>query len=170
MLQQKDLINQMLTATKSSRINISEEEKTKFVAEVFSKNLEIGDVLLLTGELGVGKTTFIKYLINFLQTKHKQIITEIPSPTFNLINEYNLNKLIIKHCDFYRIINEKELVNLDIFESINDQITLIEWPEIIKKYKIINKFELYFEYEEDFKNRFITVSSIKNINFLNELS
>ena len=165
-----DLINQMLTATKSSRINISEEEKTKFVAEAFSKNLEIGDVLLLTGELGVGKTTFIKYLINFLQTKHKQIITEIPSPTFNLINEYNLNKLIIKHCDFYRIINEKELANLDIFENINDQITLIEWPEIIKKYKIINKFELYFEYEEDFKNRFITVSSTKNINFLNELS
>ena len=160
----------MLTATKSSRINISEEEKTKFVAEAFSKNREIGDVLLLTGELGVGKTTFIKYLINFLQTKHKQIITEIPSPTFNLINEYNLNKLIIKHCDFYRIINEKELANLDIFENINDQITLIEWPEIIKKYKIINKFELYFEYEEDFKNRFITVSSIKNINFLNELS
>ena len=160
----------MPTATKSSRINISEEEKTKCVAEAFSKNLEIGDVLLLTGELGVGKTTFIKYLINFLQTKNKQIITEIPSPTFNLINEYNLNKLIIKHCDFYRIINEKELTNLDIFESINDQITLIEWPEIIKKYKIINKFELYFEYEEDFKNRFITVSSTKNINFLNELS
>ena len=159
----------MLTATKSSRINISEEEKTKSVAEVFSKNLEIGDVLLLNGELGVGKTTFIKYLINFLQKKNNQIITEIPSPTFNLINEYDLKTLIIKHCDLYRIINEKELTNLDIFESINDQITLIEWPEIVKEYKIINKFELFFEYEENFKNRFVTVSSTKNISFLNEL-
>ena len=98
------------------------------------------------------------------------MITEIPSPTFNLIHEYHLNTLIIKHCDFYRIINEKDLANLDIFESINNQITLIEWPEIIKKYEIINKFELYFEYEENFKKRFVTVSSTKNINFLNELS
>ena len=53
----------MLTATKSSRINISKENKTKSVAEILSKNIKHGDIIFLKGELGVGKTTFIKFLI-----------------------------------------------------------------------------------------------------------
>jgi tRNA threonylcarbamoyl adenosine modification protein YjeE len=158
----------MLTATKSSRINISEEGKTKSISEAFSKNVKRGDTLFFYGELGVGKTTFIKYLINFLQKRNNQIITEIPSPTFNLINEYHLDSIIIKHCDLYRIIDERELDNLGIFENINDQITLIEWPDIIKNYKIENKIELFFEYDADYKKRFISVSSTSNISFLNE--
>jgi Predicted ATPase or kinase len=55
----------MVIVVKSSRINISEENKTKFIAKVFVKNIKVGDVLFLIGELGVGKTTFIKFLINF---------------------------------------------------------------------------------------------------------
>ena len=61
----------MLTATKSSKINISEENKTKFIAKIFSNNIKAGNVIFFKGELGVGKTTFIKYLINFLQRKSK---------------------------------------------------------------------------------------------------
>ena len=160
----------MLTATKSSRINISDEAKTKLVAKILSKHLKSGDVLLLNGELGVGKTTFIKYLINFLQKNKNQKITEIPSPTFNIINEYHLDSLVIKHCDLYRISDEKELENLDIFENMKIQITLIEWPEIIKKYKINNKLELFFQYDQNFSNRFITFSSSKKNSFLNEIS
>ena len=159
----------MLTATRSSRINISDEEKTKLVAKTFSKYLKRGDVLLLNGELGVGKTTFVKYLINFLQKKNNLTITEIQSPTFSIVNEYFLESLVIKHCDFYRINDEKELENIDIFENIEDQITLIEWPEIIKKNKINNKIELFFEYDQDFKSRFMTFYSTKNITFLNEI-
>jgi len=158
----------MPIATKSSRINISEEKKTKNIAEIFSKNIKAGDVLFLNGELGVGKTVFVKYLINFLQLKNNQTITEVPSPTFSLINEYNLNSLVIKHCDFYRIKYEKELNNLGIFENITEQITIIEWPNVIKKYKLENKIELFFEYDKNYKNRFITFSSKDNINFLNE--
>ena len=93
---------------------------------------------------------------------------EIPSPTFNLVHEYDLGSLVIKHCDFYRINDEKELVTLGIFENITDQITIIEWPKFIKKYEIKNKIELFFEYDEDYKKRFITVSSTNNISFLNE--
>tara|TARA_Y100000590_G_scaffold388805_1_gene463441 strand:+ start:275 stop:757 length:483 start_codon:yes stop_codon:yes gene_type:complete len=158
----------MLTATKSSRINISEEKKTKYIAEIFSKNIEVGNFLFFNGELGVGKTTFIKHLINFLQKKNKQSITEIPSPTFNLVNEYQLNSLIIKHYDLYRINDEKELKSLGFFEDNADQITLIEWPEIIKNYKIKNIINLNFEYDEDYNKRFLTISSNIKINFLDE--
>ena len=67
----------MLIATKSSRINISEEKKTKAIAQIFAKNIKAGDVLFFKGELGVGKTTFIKYLINFLQEDKKYPILEL---------------------------------------------------------------------------------------------
>ena len=158
----------MPIATKSSRINISDEKKTKLIAEIFSKNIKSGDTLLFSGELGVGKTTFIKYLINSLQLIFNQSITEIPSPTFNLVNEYQLEKLIIKHYDLYRINDEKELDNLGIFENNIDQIILIEWPKIIKHYKLKNAIDLFFEYDEDYNKRFLTLSSTNNISYLNE--
>ena len=103
-----------------------------------------------------------------IQISNNQSLTEVPSPTFSLINEYTLNSLIIKHCDFYRLKDEKELDNLGVFENITEQITIIEWPNIIKKYKLENKIELFFEYDKNYKNRFITLSSKDNINFLNE--
>ena len=151
----------MPIATKSSRINISKESKTKFIAEIFSKNLVFGDILLL-------KTTFVKYLINSFQSKFKQSITEIPSPTFNLVNEYQLKKLIIKHYDLYRINNESDLKNIGIYEIENNQITLIEWPKIIKNNKLGKFIDLSFEYDEDYKKRILTISSINNISYLNE--
>ena len=158
----------MLIATKSSRINISEENKTKFIARVFAKNIKVGDVLFLIGELGVGKTTFIKFLINFFQINKNHSVTEIPSPTFNLINEYQIDSLILKHYDLYRIKNEKELNSIGIFEDNSEQITLIEWPEIIKNHKMKNIIYLHFDYDEDYKNRFLTISSNNKINFLDE--
>ena len=158
----------MLIATKSSRINISEEKKTKSIAKIFAKNIKATDVLFFKGELGVGKTTFIKYLINFLQIDQNLTVTEIPSPTFNLVNEYQINSLILKHYDLYRINNEKELNSIGIFEDNSEQITLIEWPEIINNNKIKNLIGLNFEYDEDYNNRFLTISSNKKISFLNE--
>ena len=168
MLQQKDLINQMLIATKSSRINISEEIKTEFIAKVFSNNINVGDTIFLRGELGVGKTTFVKYLINFLQRKNKQSVTDISSPTFNLVHEYQLGSLIIKHYDLYRINDEKELINIGIYEDNFNEITLIEWPEKIKKYNNNNILDLNFEYDDEYNKRFLTISSNNNVSFLDE--
>ena len=68
----------MPIATKSSRINISEERNTKSIAEIVSNNIKVGDVLFLNGDLGVGKTTFIKYLINFLQKKITNQLQKYP--------------------------------------------------------------------------------------------
>ena len=157
----------MLTATKGGKINISEEKDTKSVAEKFSKLIKEGDFVLLSGNLGVGKTTFIKHLINSLQKANKQKISEVTSPTFNITNEYQIKKALIKHYDLYRIKNKKELYNLGIQENLNDQITLVEWPKIIKKIKVKNSINLIFEYKKNYTERYLSIIS-KNKKFLNE--
>ena len=157
----------MLIATKGGKINISEEKDTKSVAEKFSKLVKQGDFILLSGNLGVGKTTFIKYLINSLQKANKQKISEVTSPTFTVINEYQIKKILIKHYDLYRIKNKKELNNLGIQENLKDQITLVEWPEMVKKIKIKNSISLKFEYKKNYAERYLSIIS-KNKKFLNE--
>ncbi len=157
----------MLTATKGGKINISDEKNTKSVAEKFSKLIKQGDFILLSGNLGVGKTTFIKYVINFLQKVNKQKISEVTSPTFTVINEYQIKKILIKHYDLYRIKNKKELNNLGIQENLKDQITFVEWPEIIKKIKKKNSINLIFEYKKSYKERYLSIIS-ENKKFLNE--
>ena len=157
----------MLTATKGGKINISKEKDTKSVAEKFSKLIKQGDFILLSGNLGVGKTTFIKHLINSLQKANKQKISEVTSPTFNITNEYQIKKTLIKHYDLYRIKNKKELYNLGIQENLNDQITLVEWPKIIKKIKVKNSINLIFEYKKNYTERYLSIIS-KNKKFLNE--
>ena len=157
----------MLIATRSGKINISKEKDTKLVAERLCKLINLGDFILLTGNLGVGKTTFIKYIINSLQRKNRQEISEVPSPTFNITNEYQIKKILIKHYDLYRIKNEKELNNLGIQENLKKQITLIEWPEIANKLKIKNSISLIFKYNKSYTERYLTIIS-KNKKIINE--
>ena len=157
----------MLIATRSGKINISKEKDTKLIAERLCKHINLGDFILLTGNLGVGKTTFIKYIINSLQRINRQKLSEVPSPTFNITNEYQIKKILIKHYDLYRIKNEKELNNLDIQENLKKQITLIEWPEIVKKLKIKNSISLIFKYNKSYTERYLTIIS-KNKKIINE--
>ena len=157
----------MLIATRSGKINISKEKDTKLIAERLCKHINLGDFILLTGNLGVGKTTFIKYIINSLQRINRQKLSEVPSPTFNITNEYQIKKILIKHFDLYRIKNEKELNNLGIQENLKKQITLIEWPEIAKKIKIKNSIRLIFKYNESYTERYLTIIS-KNKKIINE--
>ena len=157
----------MLIATRSGKINISKEKDTKLVAERLSKLINLGDFILLTGNLGVGKTTFTKYIINSFQRINRQVISEVPSPTFNITNEYQIKKILIKHYDLYRIKNESELINLGIQENLKKQITLVEWPEIVKKLKIKNSISLIFKYNKSYTERYLTIIS-KNKKIINE--
>ena len=157
----------MLIATRSGKINISKEKDTRLVAERLSRLINLGDFILLTGNLGVGKTTFTKYIINSLQRINRQEISEVPSPTFNITNEYQIKKILIKHYDLYRIKNEKELNNLGIQENLKKQITLVEWPEMVKKLKIKNIISLIFKYNKNYTERYLTIIS-KNKKLINE--
>ena len=146
----------MLTATSSSRIDISKESLTANLAKKFSKILKRGDVVFLYGEIGVGKTTFVKYLINNLQQQNKVSLTEVTSPTFSLLNEYQIKDLTIQHFDLFRLKDGSETKNIGLFENYNDILTLIEWPEKITDKPII-KYDFYFEYDDRSEKRFLGI-------------
>ena len=158
----------MRIATNSEIIDISLEVKTAELAKKFSKILKKGDVLFFHGEIGVGKTTFIRHLINYLQVKNYLKPTEVTSPTFNLVNEYNVGIFIIQHYDLYRITSSAETKNIGLLENQKEISTLIEPPEKIDN-KIDNKIDLFFEYGEDMNNRFLSIKGLSNEK-LNEIS
>ena len=147
----------MPIAIKNSLIDISSEETTKELAKSFSNYLKGGEVIFLYGEMGVGKTTFVKYLINQFQIKKKLQTSEVTSPTFNLLNEYDVDDLSIKHYDLFRLKDKSELKNLDIFENKKNTITLIEWPQLINKEKLNKTIDLIFNYENELNNRSVKI-------------
>ena len=145
-----------IATKKSSKVDISSEKKLEDFVKSLIESVKKGDNFFLFGEMGVGKTTFVKYLINKLQLKFDHKITEVTSPTFNIMNEYYFGNFTIKHYDLYRLKSDNELKELNLFENNNDDIIFIEWPEIIKK-KPSSVIKLYFEYKNDFKDRFLKV-------------
>ena len=150
----------MHIATKGSKLEVSAESDTANLAKEFSKFLKKGDVVLFYGEIGVGKTTFIRHLINNFQNDNNVLLSEVPSPTFNILNEYEIKNLTIEHYDLFRIKNINESKNIGLLESKEDVITLIEWPEkIVNKPK--NTIDLRFEYDENLDKRFIIISGLE---------
>tara|TARA_B100001121_G_scaffold306935_1_gene327419 strand:+ start:749 stop:1192 length:444 start_codon:yes stop_codon:yes gene_type:complete len=117
----------------------------KLLSRKVADNLSQKDFIYLIGEIGVGKTTFTRYLINYLQEKEGIDITEVPSPTFNLLYEYDFNNYKVMHYDFYRINEEKELKQLGIFSENQSTIKIFEWPNIIKT-PVSDKLEIHIDY------------------------
>ena len=149
----------MPIAIKNDKADLSSEKQTEELALKFLNKLKPGNKVFLYGEMGVGKTTFVRYLINGFQKKNKLILTEVTSPTFNLLSEYSINNLTIKHYDLYRLKNEMELDSLGLFEEEPDSIILVEWPEIIKR-DLKNLIKLYFSYENDYQKRFVQIKGL----------
>ena len=122
-------------------------EDTFNLSKKIGKLLSHGDVIFLYGEIGVGKTTFVRGLINNLEVEKGMDKSQILSPTFNIVFEYDIKKLTIKHYDLYRLRNDSDIKNIGFFEDLEQTITLIEWPELIKK-KPSNRIDLFFEYSD----------------------
>ena len=122
------------------------------ISKKISKNLEDGDWIFLIGEIGVGKTTFTRCLINNLQNQKGLKETEVLSPTFNLLYEYEIKDFKIMHYDLYRIRNANELDQLGIFSENKKTVKIIEWPELIKT-PLIKKLEIHLEYGENKNER-----------------
>ena len=149
----------MPTAISREKIDLSSENNTKDLANQIINKIKVGDIVFFYGEMGVGKTTFIKYLINAFQKKNNLKLSEVTSPTFNLLNEYEINQVKIHRYDLFRLKSAEEVKNLNLFESYSKAITLIEWPQIIKE-KPKNLIEFKFNYEDDHKKRSVQIKGL----------
>ena len=128
-------------------------EDTFNLSKKIGKLLSNGDVIFLYGEIGVGKTTFVRGLINNFEVQQGMNESQILSPTFNIVFDYVIKELKIMHYDLYRLKNSKDINELGIFAEIENCITLIEWPELIEK-KPEDRVEMFFGYlDEDLKKR-----------------
>ena len=150
----------MPIAIRSDKIELSSEKKTEELASQLFKKLKPGNIVFLYGEMGVGKTTFVRYLINNIQKNNDLKKTEVTSPTFNLLNEYETDDLIIKHYDLFRLKDKSEVKNLDLFDKNQNTITLIEWPELISKGNFEKTIDLIFNYENELNNRSVKIDGL----------
>ena len=139
-------------------MKISSIRELEKITDKIKKILSPGDVVFLYGEIGVGKTTFARLLINSFENEKKLKKSEVLSPTFNIVFEYEIKELTIKHFDLYRLKNNNDIKNIGLFESLEESITLIEWPELIKD-KPQNRLDLFFEYTEDYRERSLVIKT-----------
>jgi tRNA threonylcarbamoyladenosine biosynthesis protein TsaE len=128
------------------------------ITSSIKKILLPGDVIFLYGQIGVGKTTFVRLLINNYENEKKLKKSEVLSPTFNIVFEYDIKDLTIEHYDLYRLKNEKEIKNIGLFANLKQNITLVEWPDLIEN-KPINRIDLFFEYTKDMNERTLTIKT-----------
>ena len=139
-------------------MKISSIRELEKIANKIIKILSTGDTIFLYGEIGVGKTTFARLLINNYEKEKNLKKSEVLSPTFNIVFEYDIKEFTIKHFDLYRLQDERDIKNIGLFENLGHSITLIEWPELIKE-KPLNRLDLFFEYAEDYNERSLVIKT-----------
>ena len=128
------------------------------ISNKIKKILSPGDVVFLYGQIGVGKTTFARILINDYENQKKIKKSEVLSPTFNIVFQYDIKDFTIEHYDLYRLKNENEIKNIGLFENLEESIIIVEWPELIKD-KPTNRIDLSFEYSKDMNERILTIKT-----------
>jgi len=132
-------------------------EDTENFSKNISKVISTGDVIFLYGEVGVGKTTFVRFLVNRLEVENKIQKSEVLSPTFNIVYDYVIGNIKILHYDLYRLRNYKDILQLGIFETSNNHIKVVEWPELIKL-KPKDRIDIIFKYSKLMDYRTVKVN------------
>lgn len=121
------------------------ENETKLIGKKFAEKLKKGDVIVLTGELGSGKTKFTEGVL-----EHFGLENEISSPTFNIVNEYISKDINIYHFDVYRLEDEDEFYAIGGEEYFDKGICLIEWGEMIES--VLPKKYIHITFNRNYEN------------------
>ena len=148
-------------------MNLNSTKDTKSLSINISKIIGKGDVIFLYGDIGVGKTTFVRFLINHLENKNGIRESDVLSPTFNIVYDYEVKNVKILHYDLYRLNSYKDIVQLGMFETSKDHIKIVEWPELIES-KPKNRIDILFKYSKLADTRKIEITGFgkwKDYNF-----
>ena len=124
----------------------------QLISKKIADKISEKDCIFLVGEIGVGKTTFTRSLINYFQKREGVKQTQVLSPTFNLLYEYDIKKIKVMHYDLYRIKNSKELSQLGIFDENLTSIKIIEWPQLIET-NVTDRLEIHLSYASNENER-----------------
>ena len=138
---------------------LTDFEASEKFAERIARKLNPGDVIGLSGYLGIGKTAIARSIIKTLMTTYNLPQCEIPSPTFTLVEQYDLPPFSIFHIDLYRINDVEDIFELGIEEIFNFGVSLIEWPDRLGKLRPHNMLDLRLFPGEDEKSRVIQVEN-----------
>ena len=128
-------------------MELSSLKDTKNLSKKISEIINAGDVIFLYGEIGVGKTTFVRFFINHLEVENGMKKSDILSPTFNIAYDYDIGEIKVYHYDLFRLKNYKDILELGMFETSKDHIKIIEWPELIEL-KPKNRIDILFQYSK----------------------
>jgi tRNA threonylcarbamoyladenosine biosynthesis protein TsaE len=137
-------------------MNLNSTQDTKSLSISISKIIGKGDVILLYGDIGVGKTTFVRFLINHLENKNGIRESDVLSPTFNIVYDYEVKNVKILHYDLYRLNSYKDIVQLGMFETSKDHIKIVEWPELIES-KPKDRIDIRFQYSKLMDSRQVEI-------------
>ena len=132
-------------------------EDTKKFSKKIAKIIKSGDIIFLCGEIGSGKTTFVRYLINHLEVENKIKISDILSPTFNIVYNYDIKKIKIHHYDLYRLKKTKDILELGMFENFKNYIKIVEWPELIEP-KPKDRIDILMKYSKIITSREVKIT------------
>ena len=132
-------------------------QDTQNFSKKISEIIQTGDIIFLYGDIGTGKTTFVRFFINYLESKNGIKNSEVLSPTFNIVYDYDVGDIKILHYDLYRLKNYKDISQLGMFETSKDHIKIIEWPELIKP-KPKDRVDILFQYSKSINSREVKVT------------
>ena len=130
---------------------------TQNFSKNISKIISAGDIIFLYGEIGAGKTTFVRFFINYLESKNGIKNSDVLSPTFNIVYDYDVGNIKSLHYDLYRLKNYNEISQLGMFETSNDHIKIVEWPDLIKP-KPKNRVDIKFEHSKLIDSRKVKIA------------
>ena len=123
-------------------LNLADVAAADAFAAHIAKELKPGDVIGLSGNLGIGKTVLARSIIRVLATTYDILVPDIPSPTFTLVQQYDFPPFSVFHIDLYRIDDDKETLELGIEDIFANDVSLIEWPERLGLYLPPNRLHL----------------------------
>ncbi len=143
-------------------------EETLALGESIGKMISQGLAIALKGDLGAGKTTFVKGLAKGLGVSEDYYIT---SPTFTIINEYPVSPLTLCHLDLYRLSSADELEYIGFDDLLDDtHVMVVEWPDILKDISFPFDIEIRFEFDENYNRRIsVSASGQRGKNLLSKL-
>ena len=145
----------MVVSEKKYKLLFQDEAQTRVFASRLAKIAQPTDVILLIGNLGTGKTVLARAFIENITGE-----TEVPSPTFTLVQNYEGPDVTVYHFDLYRIEEPNEIFELGIEEAFNDGIVLIEWPDKIIPFIHNQRLEIYLSNGRDYGSREVEVLAL----------